>query len=414
MAKKDKIKQSIDSIKCPNCGEVIPITEAFQQQITERVKLEYDKKFDELHEKEKSLEGQQERLKQEIEDQLEKEKVKIQKKFKKDLKKEYSMELNDVKEQLDTAEKELSKSKKTELQLRKRERELEKKQQEIELEVERKLSKEKEKYEKEILKNFSEKQNLKDKEKDKKISDMMQQIDDLQRKGLQGSSQLKGEVQELEIEAFLSENFPLDTIEPVPKGITGADCIQRVHSKTGLFCGIIVWESKRTIKWNNNWLTKLKDDMVAVQGNLGVIVTETLPKDIDNFDIRDEIWVCDYSSFQGLVTVLREWLIQLETTRIASKGKDEKMEVLFRYLTGAQFRQRVEAITDSFGMMKDDLEKEKRTAFRRWSKREKQIGRIIENTSCMYGDLQGLIGSSMQTIKALEEGDDELLNDDDE
>jgi len=178
--------------------------------------------------------------------------------------------------------------------------------------------------------------------------------------------------------------------------------IHRLHNKNGHCCGTLVWESKRTKGWSDSWLQKLKDDLRIVKGDIAVIVSEALPKDIDNFGQMKGIWVTGRSCALSLAAALRCLLIEVSTTRAAAICKNEKMEVLYGYLSGSEFKQRVEAIVESFIEMQDDLQEERRVAERRWSKREKQIQRVITNTSGMYGDLQGLIGSSLHSIPALE------------
>ncbi len=408
-------KQTIDKIQCPKCGELIPITEAFQHQLRDRVKQELDKKMasreKELQKRSKELETQEAQItkaKAEIEEQvnerLKQRSNKLEQEIKKRLEKDFSLELEDARSQLKEKEQKLEAAKKTELDLRKRERELEEGKKDLELEIARKINAEKAKIEEETTKRISEEHRMKDLEKDKQISDMRLQIDELKRKAEQGSQQLQGEVQELDLEMLLKENYPTDIIEPVPKGMGGADVIQKVYSKAGIYCGSIVWESKRSKTWSNNWIEKLKDDQRAVSADLAVLISEVLPKDIKSFDSRDGIWIAEYRAGIPLCTVLREWLIHVERIKTASEGKDEKMEILFKYLTGPQFRQRVEAIIESFKSMQEDLEEEKRISLKRWAKREKYIQRVIANTAGMYGDLQGLIGAPLQNIPALEPG----------
>jgi hypothetical protein len=232
--------------------------------------------------------------------------------------------------------------------------------------------------------------------------------EELRRKLQQGSQQTQGEVLELELEELLQDAFPFDHIEPVPKGMNGADLIHRVHSKNGHCCGTIVWESKRTKAWSDGWLQKLKDDLRLVKGDLAVIVSEALPKDITHFAQMKGIWVTSRDCALNLATALRSQLLEISTIKAAAVGKNEKMEILYRYLSGPEFKQRIEAIVEAFIGMQEDLNEERRTAERRWSKREKQIQRVICNTSGMYGDLQGLIGSSLHNIPALTHQDHDL------
>ena len=231
--------------------------------------------------------------------------------------------------------------------------------------------------------------------------DALKVNEELHRKLQQGSQQTQGEVLELELEQLLRTHFPLDQIESVPKGIGGADVIQRVVSKSGNFCGTIVWESKRTKAWSEGWPQKLKDDQRAVKAEIAVLVSEILPKDCKNFGQCDGIWVSNSQCAVGLAAALRVQLVEVAMTKLAAVGKNEKMETLYQYLSGSEFRQRVEAIVEAFVAMQEDLQEERRVTERRWAKREKQIQKVISNTSGMYGDFQGLIGSSLQTIPSL-------------
>jgi hypothetical protein len=236
---------------------------------------------------------------------------------------------------------------------------------------------------------------------------MRKQIEDLKRRAEQGSQQSQGEVQELELEKEISQLFPVDNVKPVPKGLKGADVIQEVLTNSGNLCGIIIWESKRTKNWSDGWIAKLKNDQRTVKADIAVIVTQVLPKDIRNFGFVDGVWVTNYISLQGLVIALRQKLTELAYTKALVMSKDKKADILFQYLTGPEFRQRVEAIIEAFSDMKTELDKEKRLYERSWAKREKHLQSVLLNTAGMYGDLQGMIGSSMQTIPALESGDAE-------
>ena len=234
------------------------------------------------------------------------------------------------------------------------------------------------------------------------MESMRKQIEELRRKAEQGSQQLQGEVQELELEEILRAAFPFDSIEPVPKGIRGADVLQKVHNQSGHFCGTILWESKQTKAWSDAWIAKLKDDQREVKAEIAVILTTTLPKGVDAFNQVDGVWITNYKSLMGLTTALRINLIQLSNTKLASVGKGEKMEALYNYLSGVEFRQRIEAIVEAFSTMKQDLDQEKRAMTKIWAKREKQIERVVTSTAGMYGDIQGIVGASLPELKGLE------------
>jgi hypothetical protein len=411
-----------DKIRCPNCNALIPITKTLQDQFTESVRKEYEDKLaeqkrlfieqqKELTQKEKDLEEKEKQITETVEQnlkvELEKQKKILSEKAKKEAQDEFSLEIKDLQESLTEKDKKLQQAKQLELELRKRERQIEERAKDVELEVTRKMDQERENIKNEAMQKFLEEHQMKDAEKNKQIDDMRKQIENLKRRAEQGSQQSQGEVQELELEKEIAQLFPVDNVEPVPKGIKGADVIQEVLTNSGSCCGKIIWESKRTRNWNDGWISKLKVDQRAVKADAAVIVTQVLPKGITNFGLLDGVWVTNYASLRGLVLVLRQKLIELAVTKSITLSKDKKADILFRYLTGPEFRQRVEAIIEAFNDMKTELDRERRLYERSWAKREKQIQSVIFNTAGMYGDLQGMIGPSMQNIPALEAGDTE-------
>jgi len=243
---------------------------------------------------------------------------------------------------------------------------------------------------------------LKVAERDQQIAAMQRQVEELKRKAEQGSQQLQGEVLELEIEAMLQLNFPMDSIEPVSKGEFGGDVLQRVFSSMGQACGAILWESKRTKNWSDGWLAKLRGDQRAAHAEIAVLVSRVLPKGIDTFGQIDGVWITDPRFAIPLVIALRQTLIEVANTRQGQAGQETKMELVYQYLTGPKFRHRVEAIVEKFSDMQADLNRERKAMTRLWAKREAQIQGVIESTVGMYGDLQGIVGQALQEIEGLE------------
>jgi hypothetical protein len=234
------------------------------------------------------------------------------------------------------------------------------------------------------------------------MNDLKRQIDEWKRKAEQGSQQTQGEVVELEIENNLRAWFPYDEIEEVKKGVKGGDVLHKVRDGYGRECGVILWESKHTKAWQAGWISKLKEDQREAKAELAVIASKVLPAEIKNFGDIEGVYITNYESIFGVATVLRTQLIRLYAARQSMIGKNEKLEVIWTYLHGTQFKQRVEAIFESFTSMKENLDKEKKAMNRLWAEREKQIEQVINNTGGMYGDLQGLLGGSMPTIRSLE------------
>ncbi|MCX5791856.1 MAG: DUF2130 domain-containing protein [Elusimicrobia bacterium] len=387
------------SIVCPHCGKRVPLTEALTHPIEEKLRKEFDtaaKKMEREHE------AQIFAIKKAQAEEFAGERAAIEKAARKRAEDTLAQDMKDLKTQLEEKAKLLDDARKHELALRKRQRELEERERSMSLELERKLDEERSKIREDALAKAAEEHHLRDKEKDKQLEDMRKQIEDLKRKAEQGSQQAQGEVQELELEEILHANFRFDDIEPVAKGVRGADVLQRVVSSTGKPCGSILWESKRTKAWSDGWIQKLKDDQREAKADIGIIVSSILPKGLSHFGCIDSVWVTDFPSAVGLGMALRAGILQLAQVQNALSGKGEKMELIYKYLSGSEFRHRIEAIVEAFVAMKGDLDSEKRAMERTWAKREKQIERVIHNTSGMYGDLQGLIGTNLTSIPALE------------
>jgi hypothetical protein len=400
-----KTEPVLDSITCPGCGEVIPISETIYHQVAERAERELKAKSVQqeraLAEREKQIQTREAEFDRRVQEQVNTVTADLKAKAEQQARQSVCLELEDLKRQAADKDEKLRAAEKAELQLRKQRRDVEERERRLELDTARKLDEERRKIEDQAVRQVEERHRLKDAEKDKQLHDALAVNEELRRKLQQGSQQTQGEVLELELEELLRTAFPFDHIEPVPKGMNGADLIHRVHNKNGHCCGTIVWESKRTKAWSDGWLLKLKDDLRLVKGDLAVIVSEALPKDIVHFVQMKGVWVTSRDCALNLAAALRTQLLEISTIKAAAVGKNEKMEILYRYLSGPEFKQRIEAIVEAFIGMQEDLNEERRATERRWSKREKQIQRVICNTSGMYGDLQGLIGSSLHNIPAL-------------
>ena len=78
------------------------------------------------------------------------------------------------------------------------------------------------------------------------------------------------------------------------------------------------------------------------------------------------------------------------------------MEFLYRYLSGDQFRRRIEAMVEAFATLQTGLNRERTAMERIWKEREKQIERVLANTAGMYGEVRGIVGSSLPGVPALE------------
>lgn len=409
---------SQDSIKCPNCGMAIPLSEALSHDIEERARQKYEAQLAEgkkqfetvLNQKETEyasrLANEKKNLaqkEQELEDRLKKQLAASEAKLKRQAEEAMGAEVADLKNQVEDNKKKLKQAQDNELNLRKKKRELEEKEKSLELELARRVDEERKKIEQTALSRYEQEHKLKDAEKDKRLADALTQVEELKRKMEQGSQKMQGEILELELEDTLRSKFPFDLIESVAPGKKGADVIQTVKSHRGNACGKILWETKRTRNWNDAWIQKLKDNMRDAKTDIAVLVSETLPEGFFQFrEMEPGIWVADLQSYTSLATALRVVITQVAHVRETQMGKQDKMELVYSYLTGAEFKNRVTAIIEAFRAMKNDLDAERTAMQRIWDKREKQIEKVISNTAGMYGDLEGLAGASLPPIKVLE------------
>jgi hypothetical protein len=363
----------------------------------------------ELQTKEAKLQDSEKEIVTRVATQVKAEKAKLTNEALKTARAEMSLQVQNLESLAAEKEQKLRESEKKELELLKEKRELESAKRTLELNVARQLDKEREQIREEAIKEASDRHRLKDEEREQILQQALKATEDTRRRLEQGSQQVQGEVLELELDQMLRDQCPLDEILEVPKGACGADLLQRVNSRAGYSCGLIIWEAKNTKNWGNDWVSKLKDDQRLAKADIAVLVSDVVPKDVDSFGFRDGVWLAKRRYVPALVLALRQTLLEVAQAKRAVASKNDNIEVLFNYLTGPEFRNRVEAIARSFVDMRDDLEKEKRTMNKHWAKRAKQLDVIIVNTSGMYGDFQGL-GAPLKPIPVLEPGEAEEVS----
>ena len=369
---------------------------------SQKQELELKKKERQLKDKEEELAQQLEAKDQEINEKLLVQKKEIEEKAKIDASEELRIKMADLENQVKNKSERLEEAQRQEIELRKQQRQLEEDKKAFELEVSRKIDLERKHIAEQVTRDFGERHRLKDLEKDKKLGDMRKKIEELQKKAEQGSQQSQGEILEIDLEDRLKDEFPLDNIVPVAKGVKGADVVHTVKTQLSRICGKILWETKRTKNWSDGWIQKAKDDQRAAKAHLVVIVSEAMPEGISQFNQINGVWVVCIPLALDLARVLRATLQEVAREKAFQDGKSEKMETVYAYLTGHEFRNRIEAILEGFISMKRDLDSEKSAMERIWSKREKNIEKVIKNISGMHGDLEGIAGPSLPVVKMLE------------
>lgn len=412
------------TIICPNCKTEIrlteslaaPMIEATRRQFEEQISLkdaEINKREQSIKLKELSLSESQrafdEKVSEKVAEQIKSERqVVIAEESRKAKQASASeieaktRELADLQGVLKDRDVKLAEAQQVQADLIRKQRELDDAKRELELTVEKRVQDNLVEVRDKAKKEAEDSLNLKVMEKDQTISSMQKTIAELKQKSEQGSQQLQGEVLELELENILRSKFPFDSIEPVPKGEFGGDVLQVVFSPNGQRSGAILWESKRTKNWSDSWLAKLREDQRTAKAEIAILVSQVLPKGAETFEIVDGVWVTTPKTVLPVATVLRDALLQIGMARQSMDGQQTKTEMVYQYLTGPRFRQRVEAIVEAFSSMKSDLDRERRAIMKQWSKREEQIERVMGATVGMWGDFQGIVGQSLHEIKGLE------------
>jgi hypothetical protein len=407
-------------ITCPKCKTEIKLTESLAAPLIETTRREFEKQLAQkdaaianrenaLREKEKALLQEKAAIDDQVAEKLRQERTTISAEEAKKAKlalsgdlEQKAKELSELQEILKQRDEKLAEAQKAQTEFMRKERELDDAKRELDLTVEKKIQEGLSAAREQAQKEAEEHLKLKVMEKEQTIVSMQKQIEELKRRAEQGSQQLQGEVQELELEDLLRTKFPHDTIDPVPKGEHGGDILQRVCGQMGQACGTILWESKRTKNWSDGWLAKLREDQRGAKAEVAVIVSQALPKGVETFELIDGVWVTHPRAALPVAVTLRHTLVEVASARQTGEGQQTKMEMVYQYLTGPRFRQRVQAIVEAFSSMQEDLDKEKKAITKQWAKREAQIERVMESTVGMYGDLQGIAGKTLQEIEGLE------------
>jgi hypothetical protein len=404
-------------IECPNCGAEINVNEILYHQLEDDFKKKYtaqlaieQKKYDQellnlnqqKEEFERKKQKENELFQEKLQLKLKDEKLLLEKQIKARLNEEQAEQVAAMQKDLQEQSEKLKELSRSKAEIERLKREKDELKESVMADAERilnqKLIDEKEK----IRKYEQDRNELALKELQKQLEDQKRLTEEMKRKQEQGSMQLQGEVQELAIEEWLAANFPLDTIEEIKKGARGGDCIQTVNTRTRQNCGTIYYESKRTKDFQPTWIEKFKSDIRLKGANIGVLVSEVLPSDMDRMGLKEGIWICTYDEFKGLCKVLRESIVQVSNAVASQENKGDKMVILYDFLTSNTFHMQIEAIVEGFTQMKIDLDSEKRSMQKSWKMREKQIEKVIDNTIDMYGSIKGIAGSAVQDIKQLD------------
>ena len=401
------LKRELNQIQCPKCGNEFSVTEAMAGDIHKELEEKFRRQAQvlqaELKQKHEIFLKEKEAFSETLTKKLSEEKVLLERKIKEEQAKQSEIQVQDLKTQVLEKDKRVQDLTRNELELRQKARQLEEADKARELDYQRKLDAQKTAMEEDLRKALAQEYLLKSAEKDLQIASLRKQAEEMKRKAEQGSQQMQGEALELEIERALAGQFPLDAIVPVGKGQKGGDIVQEVRLKTGQEAGKILYELKNTKNWSDGWLVKAKDDQRLVKAAFVVLITTVMPKDTnEQTAFVDGVWVCTPTSFHWLAMALRSHLTEVFFAHTAAQGKGEKLDSLYHYMIGSEFRQRIEATVEAFRSMQEGLASERRAMNAIWSKREKCLEKVIMNTTGLYGDIQGIVGTTLPKIASLE------------
>ncbi|WP_256001939.1 MULTISPECIES: DUF2130 domain-containing protein [Pedobacter] len=422
-------------IKCPACSHSFPIEEVMAEEykkdlrdkmvsFTKQKEEEFARKQQEFLQQQQKLqasfEQQQRQQALAYEQKLEQEKKLLQATLEENLRKRISSDFENKLQLLDNANKEneekLRLARQKELDFLKKEQLMKQKEEELELQLQRKLQEQRAEMADQIRKQEAEKNNIKEtehqlrvKELEKQLEDQKKLAEEMKRKAEQGSMQLQGEVQELILEELLRNSFPFDLITEVGKGVRGADCVHLVRNQFGQECGKIIYESKRTKDFSNDWIEKLKKDMRSMGVDVAVIVTQCYPKGMDCFGEKDGVWICSFDEVKAVSYILRDGIIKLAGATRSQENRGDKMHMLYDYLTSNEFSEQWKAIREGFMSMKLSIQKERDAMERLWKAREKQLEKVLLNAAHIRGSIEGIAGTDSIQLSLTDEEDPLLL-----
>lgn len=417
------------NIKCPNCATVFDVEHVLsadaEQKLKQQYELQLNASLESINADRKRLEDEQkvfeekkkkenEIFQQKLQQEIQKEKAGLQQELTRSIGADFENQLVMMKKSMEENEAKLKTARNKELEFLQKEQALNTKAAELEIEVQRKLMEGRNAMSEQLKKEEADRNQLKEREFQLKLKELEKQLEDqrklaeeMKRKAEQGSMQLQGEAQELMLEEMLKDHFPYDTISEVGKGVEGADCIQTVRNHAGNECGTIIFESKRTKAFQNAWIDKLKNDMRSRQADVAILVTQVYPKEMKCFGERDGVWICSFSEVLALTSAMRHTIIRIAETKKADENKGEKMQMLYSYLTGLEFRQQIETIVEGFVLLKNSITRERVQAEKNWKERERQLEKVLISTSGLYGSIKGIAGASINDIPLLDAGTDD-------
>jgi hypothetical protein len=393
-------------IHCPKCNHAFEPGDSIREEVQNELRGQM-KEWQKQKEIETAalIEAEKKKMHADLENNL-----------KKNIALEYEAQLQQFQKNATEAETKLQAARAKEVAFLQKEQDLKTKEAELEVTLQRQLIEERGKLQEQLAKEEAEKNNLKEqqfamrtKELEKQIEDQKKLVEEMRRKQEQGSMQLQGEVQELMLEELLHTTFPFDKIEEVGKGVRGADCIQVVRNQFGNESGKIIYESKRTKDFANEWIEKLKSDMRTLGADVAIIVTQTLPKDMDRFGEKDGVYICTFTEVRSVALLLRNALLKIAEAKKSQENKGDKMVMLYDYLISSEFSEQWKAIREGFMSMKLSIQKERDTMEKLWKAREKQLEKVLLNAAHIKGSVEGIAGADAVNLSITGADEDDTL-----
>jgi hypothetical protein len=411
----------MSTIKCPNCQHQFEPTDSMRAELQAELRgqmLDWQKKKEEETKKREAEFAQQLLTKdEEVQKKMIAEKQQLEEQLRKNIGNDFENQMKMLQQNAADNEEKLKLARQKELEFLQKEQLLKNKEAEMELDLQRKMLAEREKIKEQVGKEEAEKMLVKDQESqlrmrelEKQIEDQKRLVDEMKRKAEQGSMQLQGEVQELLLEELLRETFPFDVVSEVGKGVRGADCIQTVRNQLGAECGKIIYESKRTNNFSNDWIEKLKTDMRNLGADIAIIVTQSMPKDMDGFGEKEGVYICSFGEVKSVSTVLRNSIIKIFAASKSQENRGEKMHMLYDYLIGNEFGEQWKAIREGFMSMKLSIQRERDAMEKLWKSREKQLEKVLLNAAHIKGSIDGISGNDAVNLSLEDEDDSKLLD----
>jgi hypothetical protein len=195
-------------------------------------------------------------------------------------------------------------------------------------------------------------------------------LDDLSRRLEKQSGEQLGSEAELDLFTELRGAFPSDRFERIGKGVKGADILHVVMDGSRQI-GKIVYESKNTLTWLNEFIMQAKKYRTQYETPHVVVVTRVFPAKQKGFCVVKDIPVVESRMAIALATIIREGIVEIAKLRVSGSSRDGKSQELYEYIVGDKFCTRFRELAEGIDALRMQQANERRWHENTWQSESK-------------------------------------------